>query len=113
MPAIKAAIDIALHDLTGKIEGKPCYQLFNAEPALMPQTTYTIGIDKPAIIIKKVEDALAYGFKLLKVKLGRDSDKELIKTIRSVSDLPIYVDANQGWNDKHQALDMVHWLQQQ
>lgn len=110
MPAIKAAIDIALHDLTGKIENKPCYQFFNADPDKMPLTTYTIGIDEPAIIIKKVEDALAHGFKLLKIKLGRDSDKELVKTIRTISDLPLYVDANQGWEDKNLALDMVYWL---
>lgn len=110
MPAIKAAIDIALHDLTGKIENLPCYQLFKADPDQMPLTTYTIGIDKPDIVIKKVEDALSHHFKLLKIKLGRDSDKELVKTIRSVSDLPLYVDANQGWVDKNLALDMIYWL---
>ncbi|HEX7365907.1 MAG TPA: dipeptide epimerase, partial [Pelobium sp.] len=109
-PAIKAAIDIALHDLSGKLLNKPCYQLFNAEPSLMPQTTYTVGIDEPAIILKKVNEAIAYGFKLLKVKLGRDTDKILIDTIRQVTDLPIYVDANQGWLNKEKGLEMAHWL---
>lgn len=113
MPAIKAAIDIALHDLTGKIENKPCYQLFGAEPLKMPLTTYTIGIDKPDIIIKKVEDALSYNFKLLKIKLGRDEDKMLIETIRSVTDLPLYVDANQGWTDKIKGVEMAFWLKEQ
>lgn len=112
-PAIKAAIDIALHDLSGKIENKPCYQFFGSEPDKMPLTTFTIGIDKPAIIIKKVNDALADNFKLLKIKLGRDTDKLLIETIRSVTDLPLYVDANQGWTDKHQGLEMAHWLKEQ
>ena len=113
MPAIKAAIDIALHDLMGKIENKPCYELFGAEPSKMPLTTYTIGIDQPSIIIKKVEDALSYGFKLLKIKLGRDEDKLLIETIRSVTDLPLYVDANQGWKDKNEGLEMAYWLKEQ
>ncbi len=112
-PAIKAAIDIALHDLTGKLLNKPCYQLFGSLPELMPQTTFTIGIDEPIVIIKKVNDALADGFKLLKVKLGRDSDKILIETIRKVTDLPIYIDANQGWTDKEKGLEMVHWLNTQ
>lgn len=112
-PAIKAAIDIALHDLTGKLLNKPCYEIFGASPELMPQTTFTIGIDEPSIIIKKVNDALADGFKLLKVKLGRDSDKILVETIRKITDLPIYVDANQGWLDKEKALDMAHWLHAQ
>jgi L-alanine-DL-glutamate epimerase-like enolase superfamily enzyme len=113
LPAIKAAIDIALHDLTGKILNKPCYQLFGANKDLMPPTTFTIGIDTPQVIIKKVNDALADDFKLLKIKLGRDTDKLLIKTIREVTNLPLYVDANQGWLDKHQGLEMAHWLSEQ
>lgn len=112
-PAIKAAIDIALHDLIGKISQKPCYKLFGSTPEKMPLTTFTIGIDTPEIIIKKVNDALGDGFKLLKIKLGRDTDKLLIETIRSVTDLPLYVDANQGWIDKNQGLEMAHWLAEQ
>ncbi len=112
-PAIKAAIDIALHDLTGKLENKPCYELFGANPAKMPLTTFTIGIDKPEVIIQKVNDALKDDFKLLKIKLGRDTDKLLIETIRSVTNLPLYVDANQGWTDKYEGLEMAHWLKEQ
>jgi L-alanine-DL-glutamate epimerase-like enolase superfamily enzyme len=111
-PAIKAAIDIALHDLTGKISQQPCYQLFHADPEKMPLTTYTIGIDTAEVIIEKVEDAMANDFKLLKIKLGRDTDKMLIETIRSVTDLPLYVDANQGWTDKQLGLEMAHWLKE-
>ncbi|MDB5157527.1 MAG: dipeptide epimerase [Mucilaginibacter sp.] len=110
-PAIKAAIDIALHDLEGKLLNKPCWQLAGSDPALMPVSSYTIGIDEPDVFLKKVKEA--EGFKVIKVKLGRDSDKELINIIRSVTDVPIYVDANQGWTDRQQSLDMIHWLQQQ
>jgi L-alanine-DL-glutamate epimerase-like enolase superfamily enzyme len=112
-PAIKAAIDIALHDLSGKIAQQSCYEFFGSSPDKMPFTTFTIGIDKPEIIIKKVNDALADDFKLLKIKLGRDTDKVLIKTIRSVTNLPLYVDANQGWTDKHKGLEMAFWLKEQ
>jgi L-alanine-DL-glutamate epimerase-like enolase superfamily enzyme len=111
MPAIKAAIDIALHDLEGKLKQQPCWQLLESNPALMPVTSFTIGIDTPEMIIKKLEDAK--GFKVVKVKLGRDSDKELIKTIRSVTDVPLYVDANQGWTDLQESLDMTYWLHEQ
>ena len=113
LPAIKAAIDIALHDLSCKLLEKPCYELFGSSPDLMPLTTFTIGIDEPKIIIKKVNDALAAGFKLLKIKLGRESDKLLIETIRSVTDLPLYVDANQGWTNKRKGLEMAFWLKDQ
>ncbi len=110
-PAVKAAIDIALHDLTGKITNQSCANIFGATQENMPITSYTIGIDTPEIIREKVADAK--GFKVLKIKLGRDNDKELIQTIRSVSNLPLYVDANQGWSDKKQAIDMCYWLHDQ
>ena len=49
-------------------------------------------------------------FNILKVKVGLDNDVEMIETIRSVTDLPLAVDANQGWKDRVQALDEIHWL---
>lgn len=107
-PAVKAAIDIALHDLDAKLLNRPCYTFFGADPERMPLTSVTIGIDSPEIVIKKVKDAgLA---KVLKVKLGSEEDKVLVGTIRSVSDKPLYVDANQGWTNKESALDFIYWL---
>jgi L-alanine-DL-glutamate epimerase-like enolase superfamily enzyme len=100
-----------MHDLQGKLLNKPCWQLAGSDPALMPVTSYTIGIDTPDIFRKKVEEAA--GFKVIKVKLGRDSDKELINIIHSVTNVPIYVDANQGWTDRQQSLDMICWLHEQ
>jgi L-alanine-DL-glutamate epimerase-like enolase superfamily enzyme len=91
-PAIKAAIDIALNDINGKLLGKSCMEIYGSDASKMPVTSYTIGIDSPDVIREKVADAK--DFKVLKIKLGRDNDKELINTIRSVSDLPLYVDAN-------------------
>lgn len=110
-PAIKAAVDIALHDLDGKLQNKPCWQLMGSNPALMPVTSATIGIDMPEVILKKVKEAKSC--KVIKVKLGRDTDKVLIETIRSVTNVPLYVDANQGWTDLEQSLDMTHWLKEQ
>lgn len=112
-PAIKAAIDIALNDINGKLLGKPCYEIYGADPAKMPLTSYTIGIDSPEVIREKAADAVQLGFKVLKIKLGRDNDKELINTIREVSDLPLYIDANQGWTDKAKAIDIIYWLHDQ
>jgi L-alanine-DL-glutamate epimerase-like enolase superfamily enzyme len=111
MPAIKAAIDIALHDLEGKLLNKPCWQILNSDTLQMPVTSYTLGIDSPDVMLKKLEEAS--GFKVIKVKLGRGSDKELISTIRSVTSVPLYVDANQGWTDHQQSLDLVYWLKEQ
>jgi len=110
-PAIKAAVDIALHDLEGKLLNKPCWQLAGSDPSKMPVSSYTVGIAETNIFLEKVKEA--EGFKVIKVKLGRDNDKQLIDLIRSVTDVPIYVDANQGWTDRQQSLDMIYWLQQQ
>lgn len=110
-PSIKAAIDIALHDLKGKLEQKACYELFGADPSNMPVTSETIGIDTPEMIIRKVEEARRST--VLKIKLGRENDKQLIETIRSVSDKPLYVDANQGWKDRGKALETICWLAEQ
>lgn len=110
-PAIKAAIDIALNDIQGKLLNKPCYEIYGADPAKMPVTSYTIGIDTPEVIREKLKDAEA--FKVIKVKLGRDNDQEIIETIRSMTSVPLYVDANQGWADKIKAIDLIYWLHNQ
>ena len=110
-PNIKAAVDIALHDLRGKMEQKPCFQYFSSDPANMPPTSYTLGIDTPEVLLQKIKEG--ENCHIIKVKLGRDNDKDLINTIRSASDKPLYVDANQGWTDRQQGLDMVCWLHEQ
>ncbi len=106
--AAKAALDIALHDLVGKLVGRPWYDLWGFDPAKTPYTTFTIGMDTPEIIRQKVAEAAE--FKMLKIKLGGANDRQLIEIIREVTDQPICVDANQGWTDKHFALDFTHWL---
>lgn len=110
-PAIKAAIDIALHDLDGKLQNRPSWQLLGSNPLLMPVTSFTVGIDTPEVIREKIKGADEC--QIIKVKLGRDSDKELITTIRSITNKPLFVDANQGWTDLEQSLDMTHWLHAQ
>ena len=107
--AAKAAVDIALHDLVGKMLGAPWYKIWGFDAAKAPSTTFTIGIDTPDVVRAKTKEC-AEKFNILKVKLGRENDKEMIETIRSVTNLPIAIDANQGWKDKKYALDMIHWL---
>jgi L-alanine-DL-glutamate epimerase-like enolase superfamily enzyme len=108
----KAAIDIALHDLVGKLCGQPLFKMWGYNPAKAGPTTFTIGIDTPEIVREKTLEC-ADRFKILKVKVGLDSDEMMINTIRSVTDLPLAVDANQGWKDKQKALDEIFWLKEQ
>jgi len=106
--AAKASVDIALHDLVGKLMKQPWYKIWGYEKEKTPYTSFTIGIDTKEVVIEKTKEADEY--RILKVKLGRETDKMMIETIRSVTDKPIVVDVNQGWKDKQFALDMIHWL---
>ena len=108
----KAAIDIALHDLIGQLFGRPLYELLGLDPAKTPSTSYTIGIDTPEIVRQKTLEC-AERFNVLKVKVGYKGDEEMIRTIREITNLPLVVDANQGWTDRQEALDKLHWLHEQ
>lgn len=109
--AAKASIDIAMHDLAGKMAGTPLYNIWGLNPDETPFTSFTIGIDTREKVIAKVEEASEY--KILKIKLGGDNDREIIESVREVTDKLLYVDVNQGWTDKDYALDMIYWLKEQ
>ena len=106
--AAKASVDIALHDLNGKLKNKPCWQLLDAGKNDTPYTTCTLEIDEPEMIRQKIEEGDQ--FKIFKVKLNGADDKNAIETIRRFTDKPVAVDVNQGWKTKEQALEMIEWL---
>ena len=109
--AAKASIDIALNYLVGKIMNQPWYKIWGLDKEKTPSTTFTIGIDTDEVVKQKTREAAPL-YNILKVKLGRENDKQMIEAIRTVTDKPIAVDANQGWKDKHYALDMINWLKE-
>ncbi|TAL63861.1 MAG: dipeptide epimerase [Bacteroidetes bacterium] len=109
--AAKASVDIALHDLVGKLMNQPWYRIWGLNPERTPNTSFTIGIDKPEVVKEKVLEASPY--RILKVKLGQGNDKEMIQSVRSVTDTPICVDVNQGWTDRKKALEIIQWLKEQ
>jgi len=106
--AAKASLDIALHDLLGKLMGQPWHRIWGYDPRKAPNTSFTIGIDTAEKVRQKVAEADPY--KILKVKLGLDTDKMMIETIREVTDKPLCVDVNQGWKNREEGLEMAHWL---
>lgn len=110
--AAKASVDIALHDLLGKIMGQPWYKIWGLNPDKAPNTSFTISYDAdPEEMRKKIEETAP--FKVVKVKMGVGHDKETVEALRKVSEVPICVDANQGWDNKEHALDMCKWLADQ
>jgi len=106
--ATKAALDIALMDWVGQKLGVPLYRYFGLDPNDAPITTFSIGIDTPEITRQKVLEAEP--FPILKIKVGLDTDEATISAVRSVTNKPLRVDANEGWKDKEEAVRKINWL---
>ena len=106
--AAKAAIDIALHDLKAKTLGVPTRELFGITATQTPPTAMTIGMGTEVELRQKVAEA--ENFQLLKIKLGGPDDKDKIDFLRSITNKPFLVDANQGWTNVEVALRMIDHL---
>jgi L-alanine-DL-glutamate epimerase-like enolase superfamily enzyme len=104
--AAKAALDAALHDLQGKILGMPAGRLLGV-PRSGPPTSWTIWLGDPDDMARRAEVA-ATSYRRLKLKLGgRDGlDVERVQAVRSVTDLPLQTDVNEGWT-LDEALDAM------
>ncbi len=103
----RAAVDMALHDLAAQRLGVPLYRWLGLDREKTPVTSFTIGIDEPETVRRKVREAA--GYPALKIKLGSDHDLDIMRTIRSETDARIRIDANAGWT-VDQAVEMVKRL---
>jgi L-alanine-DL-glutamate epimerase-like enolase superfamily enzyme len=98
---LRSAFDMALYDLVGKVTQLPLYAVLGGGKRSF-WTDFTIGIDEPPRMAEKAKLYQKQGFKAIKVKLGtgKDEDIQRVKQIRKAigEDLPIRIDANQGWD---------------
>jgi L-Ala-D/L-Glu epimerase len=92
--AARCAVDIALHDLVGKVDGVPVHVLRGLSDDL-PPTDFTIGIDEPSVVAERARRAS--DFPALKIKVGGAADLATLRAVRQVFVGPIRVDANTGW----------------
>jgi len=109
--AARAAIDAALHDLSGKLVGEPVWRLLGLE-RLGPPTSWTIGLASPDEMAKKAAQAEGSGrFRRLKLKLGGGDglDVERVRAVRGETEVPLQVDVNEWWT-LEQALDALPQL---
>ena len=108
----KCAVNLALLDGAGKKSKKPVYDLLGLGFRDKHHfTSFTIGIDTPEVIRKKVE--LAEPYPILKMKVGGPEDKPNLQALRDIApEKPVRVDANEGWKTKEHALEMIEWLAQ-
>ncbi|HEU5072305.1 MAG TPA: dipeptide epimerase [Verrucomicrobiae bacterium] len=110
--AARCGLNLALLDGAAKRAGQPVHDFlklgFRENHHL---TSFSIGIDSPEVVAKKVADAAA--FPVLKLKVGDPRDRENFAALRSVAPRkPVRVDANEGWKTKEQALTMLETLAQ-
>src|SRR5205085_3884520 len=98
-------------DLQGKLVGLPAHRLLGLRRG-GPPTSWTIWLGDPDDMARRAEKATASGrFRRLKLKLGaRDGlDLERVRAVRGVTDLPLQVDVNEGW-DEAEALESMPQL---
>jgi len=108
--AARAAIDAALHDLQGKLVGRPVYQLLGLRQ-LGPPTSWTIWLGDPDDMARRAEQVRGR-FKRLKLKLGaRDGlDAERVSAVHGVAGAtPLQVDVNEAWS-LDEALELLPQL---
>ncbi|MFB3893308.1 MAG: mandelate racemase/muconate lactonizing enzyme family protein [Phycisphaerae bacterium] len=115
------AVELALWDLAARIEGKPlCKLLFDKPATSVP--VYGSGINHP-IPFNLIDDLLARGVRLFKLKLGfgREIDMDNLARLRAHLDgrAAIAVDINRGWTlqEAYQWQDIledhdVQWLEE-
>ena len=106
-PAAEAAVDMALRDLAGKRLGLPLWRLMDLPRGPTPPTSFTIALDTPEVVARKVREAGDY--EILKVKLGAEEDRAVLEAVRDETDRPVRVDANEGWT-LEEARERLEWL---
>ena len=107
LKSFRSACINALYDWWTQKNNIPLYDYFNYKRDISHPTSFTIAIGSFGELAQKIEEAKEY--KILKVKLGTENDKKIIREIRKYTDKPIYVDANEGWNFST-AIEMCEWL---
>jgi L-alanine-DL-glutamate epimerase-like enolase superfamily enzyme len=95
-PSARAALSAALHDLAGRQLGVPVWKLWGLDP-VMPASSFTIGIDEPATMVRRLEEAASYP--IIKVKVGSPDDRTVLERIRKhAPGKTIRIDANTNWS---------------
>src|SRR5438093_79833 len=86
-PSVKAAIDIAVHDLAAQHAGVPLHRYLGATRDRMV-TDMTIGIMDTRSAVERAQRWTQAGFRALKVKIGRDpkADMDRLPASRGAGD---------------------------
>lgn len=124
-PGARAGVDLALHDLRGRLDDRPVHELLGLEPGVGP-TAATVTLTDPENARAEAEAWFERGHTSLKVKLGSDPEAglALVRAVAEVlpetlpdrvadlfPDTEIWVDANEAL-DPDTARDLLPRLQE-
>lgn len=116
VPAAKAAIDIACHDLMGKASGQPLYHLLGGPFHSELIVPHVISILSPEAMAEEAREAVNDGIATLKLKVGTDvaTDVARVRAVRQAvgPDVPLRVDVNQGWKYAAETLRALRELEE-
>jgi L-Ala-D/L-Glu epimerase len=115
-PAAKAALEIALNDALGKAAGLPVCRLYGGRLQPERELYYVTSLDSPEAMAREAERAIRVaGHPGLKLKLGQGGaalEVDRVRAIReAVGDVPIRIDANQGWGSAAEAVATIRRLE--
>ncbi len=88
------ALDLAAHDLFGKLLNKPLHEIWDTSTDYYPITNYTIGIAPLKKMVAKIKEK---PWPIYKIKLGTDDDIAIVKELRNHTDAIFRIDANCAW----------------
>lgn len=109
-PASRLAVSIAVHDLACKQLDLPLYRYWGLDPEETVATSYTVGLAETDEMANRAAAIVDAGYDILKIKLGTDRDREIVRAIREATPTAtIRVDANEAW-DPETAIEMTDWL---
>jgi len=107
--ALEAALSMAWLDWWAQKNHLPLFQYLDADPLNQLETSFTIAIGDLDLIPEKIIEANPFSIIKVKLGVGVDEDKQVIRLIRKETDKLIRVDANEGW-DLESGIDMCKWL---
>ncbi len=112
--SIKSAFDMALYDIAAQHAELPLYRFLGGKKDKIIATDFTVSVGEAAQMAADARIIKEAGFPVIKVKIGMGGarDVERIKAIREAvgDDIPIRIDANQGWHFE-EALETLKALQ--
>ncbi|MDA3832583.1 MAG: dipeptide epimerase [Spirochaetales bacterium] len=111
-PSTKALVDMALHDLLGKVAGIPVWKLLGGYRSKI-ETSVTVGILSPEKTAKSIQNLLNQGIKIIKLKGGLDLEQDLA-TLNHIAEtfgksIVLRFDANQGYTHQQTLYFITHY----